>query len=119
MTTNKTPLQWCLLLSVFVGLCMIASGVKRLIVQQIATAETAVEKTTNTCWFLTSKVERVLSSDLAMWTHHLDHNPNARMSEWFDLRLAEVVKLYSSKGVTEVEVTACLDSLAMILAEEQ
>jgi len=77
------------------------------------------KQATGVCWFLTPKVEHVLYSDLKMWTNHLDHNLSALMSEWFDIRLAEVVILYASKGVTEREVAECLDSLALRLAEEE
>lgn len=63
------------------------------------------------CWFLTPKVEAVLVNDLVMWVNHMNHNPDAQPEEWFDLRQAELVELYKSKGITEKEAFECLTSL--------
>ncbi len=68
-------------------------------------------KSTNVCWFLTPTVKTVLSNDLVMWTEHLLHNEEATMNEWYTLRVPEVVAINSNMGVTEQEVTDCLDTL--------
>ena len=92
----------------------ITTEVKIWLIDQVDTL-----KEENPCWFLTPPTENVLVNDLAMWTEHLDHNPNAHMSEWFDLRVTELVELYSSEDITLTESALCLDSLAAVLAEKE
>lgn len=85
---------------------------------RIALQNWIYEEETNACWFLDEKVERVLIADLAMWADHIQHSPDVHPEDWFNLREAELVELYSSKGITNQEAFACLTSLEPLIKEQ-
>lgn len=114
--SKYTPKHLAILTGLLAMMIAAATGIKSFL--QTLIDEATVEEP-SACWFLSERVEQILHDDLKMWSEHLTHNPEASMSDWFDLRLPEVVTMHSIMGVTEEEAITCLDSIALKIAKEK
>ncbi len=116
MTTKKTVKKWSVM-AIILALAMAAIQGVRTTLEDWLAEEQAVAQKADLCWFVEPRIQSVLARDLSMWLNHIGHEPDAQLSEWFDLRTIELLDMNNSKGVTLLEVTACLDSLALTITE--
>jgi len=65
------------------------------------------------CWFLSERARTVMVEDLVKWAKFAEHAEDVTMEEYYAVRVPEMLEMWSTLGLTEIDALDCLHSLEM------